>query len=136
MMHQSGKKLKLSKTFEIALLSLALLVGFCASAIGAEEKKVQYLFVQSAHSVTFSGDTMTLHGVSPTTLFFSDRPERIAGHGSTEEYVKNWSKGDDSFAADPPNATYSSTPRIYDGDWRVWWSNAKKLFARSSTNGC
>ena len=106
-MHQSGKKLKLSKTFEIALLSLALLVGFCASAIGAEEKKVQYLFVQSAHSVTFSGDTMTLHGVSPTTLFFSDRPERIAGHGSTEEYVKNWSKGDDSFAADPPNATLS-----------------------------
>jgi hypothetical protein len=45
--------------------------------------------------------------VGPTTLFFSDRPERIAGHGTTEEMVKNWSQGDESFAADPPNATLS-----------------------------
>ena len=93
------------------LVLLVLMVGFCASAIGAEKKTVQYLFVQSAHSVSFSDNTMTLHGVSPTTLFFSDRPERIAGHGSTEEYVKNWSKGDDSFAA----ATGGSPPCI-DGD--------------------
>ena len=104
-MHSSD--IKLTKIFEIAMLSLVLMVGFCASAIGAEKKTVQYLFVQSAHSVSFSDNTMTLHGVSPTTLFFSDRPERVAGHGSTEEYVKNWRKGDDSFAADPPNATLS-----------------------------
>ncbi|MDX2455004.1 hypothetical protein [Desulfosarcina sp.] len=106
-MRQFDKEMNVTKGVGIAVLSFVLLVGFAASAPGAQEKTVQYLFVQSAHSVSFSGDTMTLHAVSPTTLFFSDRPERIAGHGSTEEYVKNWSKGDDSFAADPPNATLS-----------------------------
>jgi len=73
----------------------------------AEGKSVQYLFVQSAHSISTRGDKLTLHGVNPSTLFFSDRPERITGHGATEEWVKTWSEGDDSFAANPPNATLS-----------------------------
>ena len=70
-------------------------------------QSVQYLFVQSAHSITTKGDKLTLHGVNPSTLFFSDRPERITGHGATEEWVKTWSEGDDSFASNPPNATLS-----------------------------
>ncbi|MDX2417688.1 MAG: hypothetical protein QNK19_09540 [Xanthomonadales bacterium] len=73
----------------------------------ASGKSVQYLFVQSAHSITSDGDKLTLHGVNPSTLFFSDRPERITGHGATEEWVKTWSTGEDSFAANPPNATLS-----------------------------
>jgi hypothetical protein len=73
----------------------------------ADEKKIEYLYVQTAHAVTFQGDKMTLHGVSPTTLFFSDRPERIVGHGATEEMVKEWSQGEESFAKDPPNAVLS-----------------------------
>ncbi len=70
-------------------------------------ESVQYLFVQTAHAVTTRGDQLTLHGVGPTTLFFSDRPERIAGHGATAELVADWTQGEDSFAADPPNATLS-----------------------------
>lgn len=70
-------------------------------------ESAQYLFVQTSHSITSSGDRLTLHGVSPTTLFFSDRPQRITGHGATEEWVKTWSEGDDSFASNPPNATLS-----------------------------
>ncbi len=76
------------------------------------KKKIEYLYVQTAHAVTFQGNKMTLHGISPTTLFFSDRPERIAGHGATEELVGEWSQGEDSFAKDPPNATLS----ILEGD--------------------
>jgi hypothetical protein len=72
-----------------------------------EKKKVEYLYVQTAHAVTFQDDKMTLYGVSPSTLFFSDRPERIAGHGTTEELVHEWTEGPDSFAKDPPNATLS-----------------------------
>jgi hypothetical protein len=45
--------------------------------------------------------------LSPTTLFFSDRPVRIAGHYRTEEYLDFWKKGPDSFLKDPPNATLS-----------------------------
>jgi hypothetical protein len=78
-----------------------------ASLLAATEKSVEYLYVQTAHSISFEDDKLTLHGVGPTTLFFSDRPDRITGHGTTEEMVNAWSEGDESFAADPPNATLS-----------------------------
>jgi hypothetical protein len=76
------------------------------AATGADAKSatVEYLFVQTAPRVSSEGDTLTLHDVNPVTVFFSDRPARIAGHGTTAEYVGNWTKGKDSFAADPPNA--------------------------------
>ena len=67
-------------------------------------RSAEYLFVQTADRVTFKDNTMTLHGVSPTTLFFSDRPERITGHQGTGIFVENWSEGNNSFASDPPNA--------------------------------
>jgi hypothetical protein len=77
------------------------------SLLAASAKTVEYLYVQTAHAISYADGKLTLHGVGPTTLFFSDRPDRIAGHGTTEEMVKSWSQGDDSFAADPPNATLS-----------------------------
>ena len=49
---------------------------------------------------------MTLNGV-PNVLYFSDRPDRVAGHLSLEKFVESWNKGSDSFKADPPNATLS-----------------------------
>ncbi len=69
----------------------------------------QLLFVQNAATVEIDDakHTLTLKGLSPTTLFFSDRPVRIAGHYRTEEYLDFWKKGPDSFLKDPPNATLS-----------------------------
>jgi hypothetical protein len=68
---------------------------------------VDLLFVQSAHKVTLADNVLTLEGVSPATIFFSDRPERITGHEPTEDFVAEWAEGDDSFASNPPNATLS-----------------------------
>ena len=65
-----------------------------------------YLFVLSATSGSLKGDTLTLNGV-PNVIYFSDRPARKAGHLSLEKFVEMWDKGDDSFKADPPNATLS-----------------------------
>lgn len=69
----------------------------------------QLLFVQNAQGVELAADgrTLTLKGLSPTTLFFSDRPVRIAGHYLTGEYLQFWKAGPDSFLKDPPNATLS-----------------------------
>jgi hypothetical protein len=69
----------------------------------------QLLFVQNAASVVTdkSGRVLTLQGLSPTTLYFSDRPVRLAGHYRTAEYMKFWKEGPDSFLKDPPNATLS-----------------------------
>src|SRR4029453_8992228 len=69
------------------------------------------LFVQAAHGVSFADGRLTLRGVSPTTLFFSDRPKRIAGHVLTQRFLADWDKGDDSFGKDPPNAPLSAPGR-------------------------
>ena len=72
-------------------------------------KDVQLLFVQNAKDVIIKDGRLTLIGVSPTTIFFSDRPNRIAGHMHTEDFVHEWQEGTgrESFHSDPPNATLS-----------------------------
>ena len=83
-------------------------VGLAAEAPGKKPLIVPVLFVQNASAVTFDKDTLTLKGVSPMTIFFSDRPVRIAGHFHTkDEFVPLWDEGKDSFLKDPPNATVS-----------------------------
>ena len=73
----------------------------------ASENIVNMLFVQSAHGAELSDGKLRLKNVSPSTIFFSDRPERITGHEPTEDFVSNWGEGDDSFKTNPPNATLS-----------------------------
>jgi hypothetical protein len=62
------------------------------------------MFVQTAQGVTSEGGTITLREVTPATLYFSDRPQRIVCHMTTEDFVELWDEGDNSFEADPPNA--------------------------------
>jgi hypothetical protein len=62
------------------------------------------MFVQTASGVRSDAGTLTLLGLTPHTIYFSDRPERIVGHITTNRFLQWWSEGDDSFAADPPNA--------------------------------
>jgi len=91
---------------------MALVLGFASSQAAPTEqpKTVTLLFVQNASGFTVGKDgrTLTLKGVGPTTLYFSDRPERLAGHFRTkEDYLPLWTDGKDSFLKDPPNATLS-----------------------------
>jgi hypothetical protein len=97
-----------------ALVASVLLAAFMAAepvtAAAAEPKPliVPVLFVQNAEAVVFGQGTLTLKGISPMTVFFSDRPVRIAGHFNTkDEFVPLWDEGKDSFLKDPPNATVS-----------------------------
>ena len=68
---------------------------------------VEEMFVQVANGASTSDGTLTLHGVSPSTLYFSDRPERVVGHVATGAFVDDWAIGPNSFAEDPPNAVLS-----------------------------
>jgi hypothetical protein len=74
-----------------------------------KRKMADFLFVQNAHSVAYADGKLTLKDVSPVTVMFSDRPERIAGHMATTRFVPFWKDGKDSFLKDPPNATLSFT---------------------------
>lgn len=69
------------------------------------------MFVQSADDIKVDpgAGTFRLVNVNQQTLFFSDRPQRIAGHMKMGDYLKEWtaSGGKDNFGADPPNATLS-----------------------------
>jgi hypothetical protein len=73
----------------------------------AKHDKADFLFVQNATGVTYADGKLTLAGVNPATVMFSDRPERIAGHMTTARFVPFWGEGSDSFLKDPPNATLS-----------------------------
>ncbi|MBW2201889.1 MAG: twin-arginine translocation signal domain-containing protein [Deltaproteobacteria bacterium] len=100
-----------------AALAGAALLGeaFNAAFVSAAQQNrkdlsdVQLLFVQNAKDVVMKDGRLTLIGVSPTTIFFTDRPNRIAGHMHTEDFVLEWQKGagPESFHTDPPNATLS-----------------------------
>ena len=64
------------------------LLGTGLAQAQSKQKEVQLLFVQTSHDVAMGKDRLTLIGVSPTTLFFSDRPKRIAGHMTTEDFKR------------------------------------------------
>jgi hypothetical protein len=73
----------------------------------APVETVEEMFVQVARGTTSTATSVTLEGVSPSTLYFSDRPDRIVGHVTTEQFVEDWGLGPNSFEADPPNAVLS-----------------------------
>ncbi len=91
------------------VLTTAALAGMAAAAAPAlaDAKQADFLFVQNAASMSFANGKLTLKGVSPVTVFFSDRPERIAGNMATAVWVPFWNDGKDSFAKDNPNANLS-----------------------------
>jgi hypothetical protein len=88
--------------------------GLVSRAFAETSQAVDYLLVQTAKGLTFDSatNTLSLHGVSPITLFFADRPERVAGNMKTSAFVPFWSQGKDSFLKDPPNADVS----LIEGD--------------------
>ncbi len=65
------------------------------------------LLVLNADGAKLEGDKLVLTGVSTNAIVFSDRPVRAAGHLATDEIIKQWGTGPDSFEKDPPNATVS-----------------------------
>jgi hypothetical protein len=95
----------------LALLSTVVACAHTSEAstpnAGAQSSDPAYLFVQSAQNVQSTPGTLTLKGVSPTTVYFTDRPQRTAGHSRTADFVAHWAQGEDNFRADPPNATLS-----------------------------
>jgi hypothetical protein len=79
---------------------------------GKPSGKMDVLYVQNAKGVMLEKGKLVLRGVNASTICFTDRPARLAGHLKTSSFVPLWSQGKDSFLKDPPNATLS----IFSGD--------------------
>lgn len=86
-------------------------IAACATTSTTSSGVPQLMFVQSAEDfkVDPAAGTLRLVKVNQQTLYFSDRPQRIAGHLQMADYLKEWTAqaGKDNFGADPPNATLS-----------------------------
>jgi hypothetical protein len=115
----------------LGMAPLATIVPRIANSTQEDKKhEIEYLFVQSAQSATLENGVLTLKSVAHSTIYFSDRPERISGHTPTETFVSQWGVGEDNFKSNPPNAALSlfndkvpeeivltlKNPRIKNGD--------------------
>jgi hypothetical protein len=75
----------------------ALASAYWNRANAAEEspKMGELLFVQTSKGMIFdkASSKLTLTEFSPITVFFTDRPERVAGNMRTAAFVPFWSEG-------------------------------------------
>jgi hypothetical protein len=72
-----------------------------------ETDLVEEMFVQVARGSHATDDELTLIGLSPSTLYFSDRPQRVVGHSTTEQFCGLSTESDNSSSIDPPDAVLS-----------------------------
>ena len=95
----------------VLLAAVVLSMAAWAATSTAAAEAPQLMFVQSADDlkVDTAKSTFRLVKVNQQTLYFTDRPKRIAGHIKMADYLKEWTAkaGKDNFGADPPNATLS-----------------------------
>jgi hypothetical protein len=104
---------RLNHARQVFLLAAAVVLSMaaCATTSTAAAEKPQLMFVQSAEDlkVDAAKSTFRLVKVNQQTLYFSDRPQRIAGHLKMADFLKEWTAkaGKDNFGADPPNGTLS-----------------------------
>ena len=92
-----------------ALIISVLPMGRADEKTKTADNKVQLMFVQTADDLKTDSDTLRLVNVGQQTLYFSDRPVRVAGHLTMPAYMDEWKAGEgpDNFSSDPPNATLS-----------------------------
>lgn len=97
----------------LAFLFVAVVLSMAAfgKTSTTSSKAPQFMFVQIAEDLKVdpAKSTFRLVKVNQQTLYFSDRPKRIAGHLKMPAYLEEWTRaeGPDNFGSDPPNATLS-----------------------------
>jgi len=74
-----------------AFIVLIALLGLPLASAG--EGKIQLMFVQTAESIKADGASLRLVDVGQQTLYFSDRPVRIAGHIPMRADMDEWKAG-------------------------------------------
>jgi hypothetical protein len=94
----------------IGMTDLPETTGTLRGVSGLSERaleRIDALFVQSAMGSSSGEGTVTLHGLTDSTVYFADRPRREVGHISSQRFIALWDAGENSFSVDPPNAVLS-----------------------------
>ena len=84
-----------------ALIISVPLIGRADEPKKADQNKIQLMFVQTADDFKADGKTLRLINVGQQTLYFSDRPVRVAGHLTMPGYMDEWKAGEgpDNFSS-------------------------------------
>jgi hypothetical protein len=95
----------------LLLAAAALSLAACGRTSTTSSDAPQFMFVQIAEDLKVdpARSTIRLVRVNQQTLYFSDRPQRLAGHLKMVDYLKEWTAkaGKENFGGDPPNAGLS-----------------------------
>lgn len=97
------------RTLTSTLAAAACALSFSPAPAAADDADIELLFVQTSEGLDVDPEAgaFRLVDISPHTLYFSDRPNRLAGHITMDDYLKEWTEAPDDFDDDPPNATLS-----------------------------
>jgi len=102
---------QIRKSLVFLLLILAVAFWTMPTSKAASSEAPQLMFVQIAEDLKVDKEAKTLRlvKVGQQTLYFADRPVRLAGHVKMSDYLEEWTDkaGKDNFGADPPNAAIS-----------------------------
>ena len=98
-----------------------MLVAFCIGVLvpvaldsyNNSQEQPEWLMVMEAErgefqETTDGGYTLTLTGVKPDVLAFTDRPERQAQRWDTTKFLNEWANNVGELETDPPNAVISA----------------------------
>ncbi|WP_141701096.1 hypothetical protein [Methyloceanibacter methanicus] len=96
----------------IGSVAIALVLsspGWAETPEANENADIELLFVQTSPRIEADTEAkkIRLVDVNQQSLYFSDRPVRVAGHIPMAAYMKEWTEAPDDFNDDPPNATLS-----------------------------
>jgi hypothetical protein len=109
--HKTGMTRRRLMTVSAIMAAGGPFAAIMSSRPASAENKPQLMFVQLSEGIKVdeAAKKLRLVKVSPQTLYFSDRPERIAGHVKNAKYLEEWTSkaGADNFGKDPPNAALS-----------------------------
>ena len=102
-------KTQLTALFSACIIAFPVLSTAEETKTAADGQKLQLMFVQTAEGIKTTDTTLRLVNVGQQTLYFADRPIRVAGNITLPAYMDEWTAaaGADNFATDPPNATLS-----------------------------
>ena len=95
--------------FILTAIFLVLVTGTGCNHSSSQAPELMFVHIAEDIKVDPAAQTLRLVKVAQQTLYFSDRPQRIAGHLKMADYLQEWTAkaGKDNFHADPPNATLS-----------------------------
>ena len=94
------------------IITYVLLVVVMAVIFGCLKKEstktnIKYFFIATGQAGSITENTLTINNINEKLVYFSDRPNRIAGKIKFDKFMEIWDKGNDSFKYDPPNAGIS-----------------------------